>query len=891
MGTDLVAGILKSIENLTNINTQTNINILTSINKTNTILTDEINSELKKQTTLLESILKGITDTISQELKNQTNLLNPILKSVSDKSSSVSFSLFSGGSGKAITALLGFTAPKRLKAMANSFDLITESISKLVDVINKLDESKLKSLMEVLDVNIGKKILIFAGLVALAAPLMLIGTIITLPALFLWVKFFEYLGKDNKDVSQGMSLLQSIAISIGVLVLTIVASAFVLGDPMNLVIASILVGATIFVIVKLYDYISQKSKQLKEGAKQMMWLALTTGILVAVIIAASFILGDPTKLVWATLLVASVLAIVGGVYILVSMFAKQLKEGGKQMLWLALTTALIVGIIVATAMFGGGSEKLKETAFLIAGALMGIVVIFLIAGALEGTIKKGAIAMILSSIALGIIVFSLIKFKEAKVTWEDLGMLSSFVVGLGTAMALAGVGALFIGAGAAVMLLAGAALYVITASLVNFKKSNWKEPDNELLSKTITGIITTFKTVFADLSLSDFAEMMAGATLLATIGNSLTYFAQGLSSFANLEFSTYQTDSKGNIISTKKEGTINPEEVAKSITTMINAVKEPLRLFGEENGESGFFRDGPVLTGIILLGKLGNSLSEFAKGISAFANLEFVQYKTDEKGNLVVDGSTKGKIDTVAISEGIKTMISATTAPLEELGGKKGGWFSSSDYEKGLDMLKSLGDPIFKISETAKILSEQKIDSTLISQNLQNSLGSFIGILTSADMKKINIDKSEDVVDLFGDFTKSLIKIKPETTDKMGNMFVKMKESINGIDLSKLKKLNDLAYNLSEFAKNMRGSFADLEKVLERLATVVNNISDIKVNTSTQTKSVQKEQPVKTQVETIQPTKKQMDFDISAIVNELESIKKVLLSGIEVDVKDSMLKR
>jgi len=56
MGENLVAGILKNIERLANVNIQQNVAILTSIKKTNLILSREIGKELQKQTKLLQSI-------------------------------------------------------------------------------------------------------------------------------------------------------------------------------------------------------------------------------------------------------------------------------------------------------------------------------------------------------------------------------------------------------------------------------------------------------------------------------------------------------------------------------------------------------------------------------------------------------------------------------------------------------------------------------------------------------------------------------------------------------------------------------------------------------------------------------------------------------------------
>ena len=61
MGENLVAGILKNIEIMSNINLNHNIAIITSINKTNILLSDKIGKELALQSDLLKNIAQILT--------------------------------------------------------------------------------------------------------------------------------------------------------------------------------------------------------------------------------------------------------------------------------------------------------------------------------------------------------------------------------------------------------------------------------------------------------------------------------------------------------------------------------------------------------------------------------------------------------------------------------------------------------------------------------------------------------------------------------------------------------------------------------------------------------------------------------------------------------------
>tara|TARA_R110000796_G_scaffold159388_7_gene276233 strand:- start:3247 stop:3996 length:750 start_codon:yes stop_codon:yes gene_type:complete len=246
----------------------------------------------------------------------------------------------------------------------------------------------------------------------------------------------------------------------------------------------------------------------------------------------------------------------------------------------------------------------------------------------------------------------------------------------------------------------------------------------------------------------------------------------------------------------------------------------------------------------------------------------------NEKTGKVIPGTEKG-INIKGIGLGIQSLISATTTTIEELGGKSGSWFNNSQYEDGLETLSNLGLPLSQLAETAEIFSKGKFDTVKIGKTIKDTIGSFVEGITG--LGEVD-DNAEDVVSLFGDFTGSLEKIKGKDATKVGDMFVKMKDSINGMELKKLNKLNDLAFNLRMFAENMDGSFGDLEDVLDRLVDVVKEMNGIGIKTPSTSSNT--------------PSNTEVNIDLQVLVDELDSIKQVLKGGLEVEVmNDNMFSK
>jgi len=138
MGENLVAGILKNIETLANVNANQNVAILTGIKKTNTLLSDQIGKELSKQTRLLETmvsiLLKGLKGNSKKEESSKG---------------------FSGGGALAAFAgmakMLKKRAPKHISKLSKAIKGLAESMKLLIETINDMDIEKFDAFIKIFD--------------------------------------------------------------------------------------------------------------------------------------------------------------------------------------------------------------------------------------------------------------------------------------------------------------------------------------------------------------------------------------------------------------------------------------------------------------------------------------------------------------------------------------------------------------------------------------------------------------------------------------------------------------------------------------------------------------------------------------------------------------------
>jgi hypothetical protein len=368
-----------------------------------------------------------------------------------------------------------------------------------------------------------------------------------------------------------------------------------------------------------------------------------------------------------------------------------------------------------------------------------------------------------------------------------------------------------------------------------------------------------------------------GIDLLGRLGNSLGSFANGIQQMANFYIPTYGVNDKGEMVITKVDKMSDSwaSDLAINIDTMVMALIKPMAALGEQ---TGFFTDGPVGAGIRLLGDLGNSLSNFAQGVQGMANLQVPIYEVKD-GKLVLKDTKpldKGFADKVG--QNVDMIINSLIKPISNLGANAGSWFSS-EFEDGLELMGKIGEPLDKIASAAVKFAEIKVSEKQLKGSVEGTIKTFIEVLSNQNLKEYNTAKAKSVMSHFTWLANGVGKFKGGTSKNVSDMFVNIKNAVNDIDMAKLKKLNGLMYNMRKFAEEMNGSFGDLEKVLDKLVEVIQEMNGMDVKTATK--------PVETGTATVQQTK----LDLGPLLEELEAIKDTLVGGIEVDVKGDMLSR
>ena len=863
---------------------------------------DSINKELAKQTSLLESMVSILLKGLKQKGKKEGKSKGFGGKSV--------LAVFAG-----MAKMLKKGAAKKLSAFAKALQGLTKSIKGFVKAINKIKTKKLVAFMKILD--IGKKILLFAFFFALAGPLLIVGLLVTLPILLLIFLFFDLVSRNDKGIKSGIRTLMFMAISIGILALVIAFTLAKMGGGMEMLKAYGFIALSILVLAGGLYLVGKIKGDIIGGSLAM----LVASIAILVLAVAVMIFSKAKVKIEDVGLLGLTIAIVG--------VAMAIAGAGPVPVMIALGAAamILAGVsilIIATAMAIWTAAKVGiDDVGVLSATILAIGVSYAAAGFGSPLIALGAAVMLLVAPSLILITGALLVFSKSK--WDESKnvLLKSTLKGIVTTFkeifsSISITDAVSMLRGAELLGEIGSALSELATGLSDFangkapifkdgKVVGYKPFDKELgkrVGDTIQAMLGPLVGMQKDNKTFKAKESILGALgagagnffagpigkgidLLGDLGNSLSGFAAGIGSFANLNIVKFETDANG-VITTKDTGNkINPQQIGLSIKALLTPLVGNLTeggdgsntILGKLGAGAGLFTDGPIGSGISLLGDLGNALSDFAGGVQAWADFKIPIFGDEKNPTKVTGYNTLNPDFATKIGENLKKMIGALVDPITTLGKQDGGFWSNSDYENGVDLLGDLGSPLADLAKAAETFGKAKFKAEDIKTNLNGTIGAFVAVLAGAEMKKIkddDIDKAEDVIDLFSDFTSAAEKLgKAGGAEGMGKMFIDMKESINTINLSKLTKLNSLAENLAKFADSMDGNFDDLEAVLEKLKDAIAEMNEggAKIAETGKSKDTTAA-PVASEGGT--------PMDLAPILEELEEITTVLRGGIDV---------
>jgi len=561
------------------------------------------------------------------------------------------------------------------------------------------------------------------------------------------------------------------------------------------------------------------------------------------------IIGIPALMLAGTMLLS-----VGGIFSLLNKIGvtKSIKEVATGLAIAGLAMVSLAGGIILTAIIlmegskyisdageaGEYSMGLGGALGLVAAMIVGTGVVFGLVGIFASTIKKGAMAMLIASIPIVVLALSMSIFTEAVPPtadgWESIAQMGALVTGLGVLMAGAGAASAFIIPGAAAMILAGGALIAIAhgVSLMSkvlkpslFKKgglfADSSHETNGILGfgggRTMSNMEWAMLSIARSVMLPPLviAGMYAGAPALISTGNALISIAKGLEKFQALDIDYDKL----------------PDQIAKVTTVLGDAFyaigdKYPgggpsikSLVTGDYSGTS------KVYQGIKAVSGMGRALAGIAMGVQSMADLKFPT-KWDKDGN-PIEFRTLTTEDFAKVSTNTQLIVTALSKTFSEVGSSEAAqgstWFTSSDYEKGIKVVKKMGDPLAALADYVNAFTKEGITLKEI-DNVSAKTEAIIKGLTSAFMqgKDGKIMKASE----FQRMSFSYKRMATANAD-MAESFSEFKDNINDLDLEKVMEVRKMYEGLAALSKSDTNIVEDMsEAMIEAINMLAEKLSE-----------------------------------------------------------------
>ena len=385
-----------------------------------------------------------------------------------------------GEVGKSILLFAGYMllATPILLVVAAVSPLIALSLFAVVTAVmvstRQLDKKQLKKIAMLKQVGLG--ILAVMGALALSSLIImpaLKGLIGATIVLLGIALIFTLIPKSTVEkMSDSAQSLSWIALGILGIMVSLALTSLIIGPALK----GFMIASMIIVGIGLVFWALESMgimDKIEDGAKGLLYAA---GAILGLGIAMALfnLITPPMETLFNIALVVGAVALTFGI---VGVFARQIEKGAKAMLWAALSIlALGLAIGIFTAIVGNitGEEAVKGLAALIVIGVIGAG--FYLAGTQASFIAMGAGAMILAAVSiilLGVGVMMLTKALGDN-PWTAVGATMALIGGVGLAMGAAGLAAIFIAAGAGAMILAGVALITVGAGMMILKKLDFK---------------------------------------------------------------------------------------------------------------------------------------------------------------------------------------------------------------------------------------------------------------------------------------------------------------------------------------------------------------------------------------------------------------------------------
>ena len=627
-----------------------------------------------------------------------------------------------------------------LAIVAPSIKGVGMGLQYVVDAVNNLEGSgeevsqKLEALVGGLTKlgDVGKSILLFAGYMLLATPLLLItaaASPIIAASLFVLIGGIMLATKslDEKKL-EAIERLKDVGLGLLAFTGALVLISFVQSFALKGLLGAIVIIGAIALVTRLIP--EKKVEQLEAFGMGMLKVALGLAAMAAVFALLSFIVMPALT---GALVALAIIAAIGATFFLLEKLKviDKIEDGAKGLLLAAgailglgialalfniiappleelLNIALVVGVVALAfglvGIFGkqiyAGARALLlaglsivvlglslnlfqkltgnltgEDAVRGLGALIFIGLIaagFYLAGTQAVNIMKGAAAMILVGISLLIIAAGTAIMSKALGDngFTLIGQIALLIGGLAIEMGLAGLAAPFIAAGAGALILAGVALLTIAAGIAVMNKLDFKS-GALAMSGQKTKEFSLFGMKFGGrpkTNLEVALEAVGDAFMLSPLKIGAMYLGAPALLMAGLALLSI-----GAGIRSFQRIAANADlpTLGENVNKIVKALSETFAEVGKKYGGGGFmgFGGGDVYKGIQSTQGMGRALTGIAKGVQAMANLKFPTGFDKE-------GQPTG-YETINLTEAIpnllantKEIIRALTGVFAEIGSK-----------------------------------------------------------------------------------------------------------------------------------------------------------------------------------------------------------------------------
>ena len=734
-----------------------------------------------------------------------------------------------------------------LKLVAPTLKPIGLGLGFIVDALEKAGPGK--ELAEKMDAltkglvvlgDVGLSILKFAGYMILATPLLLVAavaSIVWVPAIMLMLKglMFATEGLDEERMKK-LVLLGDVGMSVLKLAGSLALVALLAIPALVGLLATTVILVGIAGVFKILDMIGADPKRMEDFGDSIkslgMGLLLLGGTLALLSVVAMPVLKG--------LMVA--MAVIAGIGL--TFFLLDKLGIDKSMRNMAFTLMLVSLSIVTLATALALADILippMERTLQIAAVVGGVALVFGLAGLLKSYIIGGALAMIFAGLSLVVIGLGLQMISKPLETggWEFIGQVGAIVVGLGLAMAAAGAAAMFIAPGAAVMILAGGALVVIglglkaiasvdfkaLGALANGKGSkafDWSGEVSEGFlgfgaGRKKTNFEIAMEAVAAGLALGpiSIAGIMAGAPTLILASAALIGIAKGLRVFKEVVAEA------------------DLPKLSENMDLIVSGLADTFAKVGQKYPGGGggimsaLFGSGSdtsvVAQGISAVSGMGRALKGIAKGVQAMAELKFPT-GFDKDGNPTgyeTINLTTAVPALIANTQLIVTGLSKTFAEVGESDAAQGStWFTSSSYEKGIKVVKKMGEPLYNLANGVQNMANLKFPTGYDKEGNPTGFKS-IGNVGSL-VKKLTKNTKAIIIGLAGVFE----QVGKSDAAKGGGWFSKSNfEKGIEVALQLADPYSALADAVEDVTK-ITSSVGDAEEVKAKVTAMISSITD-----------------------------------------------------------------